>query len=168
MKALIFSDSHGKHEHLFSVLRKEKNVDAVLHLGDLEGGEEEIRREIEKHFPLAAFKAVPGNCDISTDKLPYFVYKIPGTNLRIFMTHGHRYHVSNGTELLETAARKENCSAAFYGHTHIAKEERRDGLLIYNPGSISLPRGEKRRPSYGIMTISDEGKEIEVQTVFLN
>ena len=36
MKVLIISDTHGKHENLKTVLKREKPVDLVVHLGDAE------------------------------------------------------------------------------------------------------------------------------------
>ena len=167
MKILVVSDSHGKHENLFRVFRKEKNYGAVLHLGDVEGGEEEIRRDLARVNPLAAFKAVPGNCDITAKREPFFVYVYEKTGLRIFMTHGHLYQVNRGTDLLLSAARRENCTMAFYGHTHRPAAETKDGVFLYNPGSIALPRGIERRPSYGILTIDGESGETDVRTVFI-
>ena len=38
-------------------------------------------------------------------------------------------------------AREENCGLAFFGHTHRMYLERVHGVLVCNPGSISLPRG---------------------------
>ncbi len=167
MKILVVSDSHGKHETLFRVFRKEKDYGAVLHLGDVEGGEEEIRRELARIHPLIAFKAVPGNCDNAATREQFYVYVYPKTGLRIFLTHGHLYHVNRGTELLLAAARRENCTMAFYGHTHRPAAETKDGVLLYNPGSIALPRGIERRRSYGILTIDDESGETDVRTVFI-
>lgn len=40
MKILIVSDSHGRNLHLNHVMEKEKDVDLMIHLGDLEGTED--------------------------------------------------------------------------------------------------------------------------------
>ena len=167
MKILIVSDTHGKHERLFSVLRKEKDFDALLHLGDLEGGESMVRRELDRICPLAAFKWVPGNCDFSTSSKPYSVYEVPGSGHRILMTHGHRYHVGAGTDLLLYAAKQEHCGMAFFGHTHQPFQEEKDGILLYNPGSISSPRGGNRQPSYGVLTIPEEGGKATIETRYV-
>ena len=42
MKILIVSDTHGKHKNLKEILSREKEIDLMIHLGDVEGGEEEI------------------------------------------------------------------------------------------------------------------------------
>ena len=40
MKILIVSDTHGQEKNLEEVLKKEEPIDALIHLGDLEGGED--------------------------------------------------------------------------------------------------------------------------------
>ncbi len=42
MKILIVSDTHGKHKNLKEILSRVKDIDLMIHLGDVEGGEEEI------------------------------------------------------------------------------------------------------------------------------
>ena len=59
----------------------------------------------------------------------------------IYLTHGHREHVHGGCGMVAARAREEGCALAFFGHTHRVQIERRDGVLVCNPGSISLPRG---------------------------
>ena len=43
MKILIVSDTHRHDENLEIVLEKEKNIDELIHLGDVEGSEDYIR-----------------------------------------------------------------------------------------------------------------------------
>ena len=42
MRILIVSDTHGKHKNLKEILTRVKDIDLMIHLGDVEGGEEEI------------------------------------------------------------------------------------------------------------------------------
>ena len=42
MKALIVSDTHGSHRNLERVIEKEQPLDLLIHLGDVEGGEDYI------------------------------------------------------------------------------------------------------------------------------
>ena len=42
MKILIVSDSHGRDRYLEQVIEREKPIDMLLHLGDLEGSEDYI------------------------------------------------------------------------------------------------------------------------------
>ncbi|MBQ3583637.1 MAG: metallophosphoesterase family protein, partial [Lachnospiraceae bacterium] len=43
MKILIISDTHRHEENLERVLEKERNIDLLIHLGDIEGAEDYIR-----------------------------------------------------------------------------------------------------------------------------
>ena len=44
-----------------------------------------------------------------------------------------------------------------YGHTHKPSITREDDLITLNPGSLSYPRQEGRRPSYMLMEIDQNG-----------
>ena len=43
MKILIVSDTHRKEDNFEKVLNIEKNIDMLIHLGDVEGSEDYIR-----------------------------------------------------------------------------------------------------------------------------
>lgn len=64
---------------------------------------------------------------------------------RIFLTHGHFYSVSVGTERLIDEAQDRGVQIAMFGHTHKPYLERRGDLTVLNPGSLSFPRQEGRR-----------------------
>ena len=49
------------------------------------------------------------------------------------------------------------CDIAMYGHTHRPFLEERGGITILNPGSLSYPRQEGRKPSYMIMYMEEDG-----------
>ena len=49
------------------------------------------------------------------------------------------------------------CQVVLFGHTHRPVEENRRGILLLNPGSLSYPRQEGRRPSYAVMELQ-QGK----------
>ena len=65
MKILIVSDTHGQEKNLEEVLEKESPIDALIHLGDLEGGEDFISTHVKCPVYL-----VSGNNDFfsQTDK----------------------------------------------------------------------------------------------------
>ena len=75
---------------------------------------------------------------------------------RLFCSHGHRYGVKSGTEMLRSIARDNNCDAALYGHTHERYIACEDGIDIMNPGSCSCPR-DGNKPSYGYIDITENG-----------
>lgn len=74
------------------------------------------------------------------------------------MTHGHFYSVSVGTERLADEARDRKVQIAMFGHTHKPCLDIRSNLTILNPGSLSFPRQDGRKPSYMIMELDGEGK----------
>lgn len=53
-----------------------------------------------------------------------------------------------------------------FGHTHKPYLETKDGVTILNPGSLSYPRQEGRRPSYMIMDIDEAGEAITPRSIF--
>ena len=62
MKVLIVSDTHGREDNLEKVLEKESPIDAMVHLGDVEGSEDYIRILTD-----APVYMVAGNNDFYTD-----------------------------------------------------------------------------------------------------
>ena len=77
---------------------------------------------------------------------------------KIFMTHGHRYGVSYDITRLKERARELECDVAFFGHTHRPVIDLDDDVIAVNPGSISYPRQENRRPSYILLDIDRYGE----------
>ena len=51
---------------------------------------------------------------------------------------------------MEKLAKENDARIVFYGHTHIAKVDQKDGIYFINPGSIAQPRGPLREGSYAI------------------
>lgn len=152
MKILIMSDSHGHDNNVVKAIQKEAPLDALLHLGDSQGSEQRIRQLAECQVHMVA-----GNCDYFTDLPTVSIVKFG--KYRIMLTHGHYHYVSVGTRDLLEAARENHCNIAIFGHTHRPVMDGTDGeVLILNPGSISLPRQEDRKPSYMVMEIDDKGE----------
>ncbi len=151
MKVLIISDSHGKDKWLDWVIGKEKGLDRIIHLGDLEGAEDYL----EEVAPCPV-EIISGNNDYFTEYPREKVVQISGH--RILLTHGHYYGVSFGRERLAEAARQQGCGMAMYGHTHCPEIDEVNGIRVINPGSISYPRQENRKPSYIIMEMDGSGR----------
>ena len=62
----------------------------------------------------------------------------------LFLTHGHVF----GPDRLPPL-RKGDILA--FGHTHIPLAQKADGIFLFNPGSVSLPKNGNP-PSYGIFS----------------
>lgn len=158
MKILLVSDTHGRDEHLEEVLKLEK-PDFLCHMGDLEGSEDHIR--VITKCPLAM---VSGNNDFWTDLNPEVTFELHG--FRIFMTHGHYYYAHSGNEQLKSAGRRNGADIVLFGHTHRPTLEWDKDIIVANPGSLTFPRQEKRRPSYMVLYL-EKGKVPKFETKFL-
>ena len=151
MRILVVSDTHGQRAELKEVISKTRPFDYLIHCGDTEGLEDEIAREAACPCTI-----VRGNNDFFTDLKEEEVVEIGGQ--RIFVTHGHTYGVSMGTEMLRDEARSRGCSIACYGHTHRPYLDMSEkGLTILNPGALAFPRQDGREPGYLLIDIDRFG-----------
>lgn len=150
MRVLIVSDTHGKHENLREILQAEPRFDKMIHLGDAEGCEDEIA--VMADCPL---EIVAGNNDffsmLEREK------EIWVGKYKVLITHGHYYYVSAGIEDIKKEARGRGMDIVMFGHTHRPLIDKNGSVIALNPGSISYPRQDGRRPSYMIMEIDDNG-----------
>lgn len=151
MKILIVSDTHRQNENLLNVLEEIKPIDVLVHLGDIEGSENTISMAAGCRLEMVA-----GNNDYFSD--------LPGEKIiqlgryRVMLTHGHRYYIGMGDEMLKNEARAKGVDIVMYGHTHRPKIEQTYDLTVLNPGSLSYPRQEGKKPSYIIMEIDAKGE----------
>lgn len=159
MKLLFISDIHGVPSTLEAALRQAENLspDRIVLLGDLlyHGPRNGVpsfydpERVVDILNGLAdRIVAVRGNCDAEVDQL---MFKFPmmsdyalldaGTET-FFLTHGHLFNenrlppIGIGTVFAQ-------------GHTHVPELKKLPcGLTLFNPGSVSLPKGDAAR-SFG-------------------
>ena len=135
MKILIVSDTHGRHSAFDKALKEAGKIDALVHLGDTEGGEDYI----EAVCGCPAY-VLAGNNDFFSDNLREMEV-VFGTK-KAFMTHGHYYYVSLGPERIIEEGKMRNADIVMFGHTHKPFLEMIDGMIVLNPGSLSYPRQE--------------------------
>ena len=143
MLILIFSDSHG-HTDAMLPLAAVRRADLLIHLGD---NQRDVRA-VARAMPDLSIISVPGNCDFSRDP-PVLTHSCE--NLTLLITHGHQHRVKSGLNGLASAARAAKAQIALFGHTHMPHHEDAGGLLLFNPGSIALPRAGPR--TYGLIEI---------------
>ena len=153
MKILVVSDTHRKDDILKLVLSEECPLDMLIHLGDAEGSEHFIPDWVN---PECRMEMVLGNNDFFSRLDREREIDIAGH--KAFITHGHYYGVSMGPEGLVDEAKSRGCDIAMYGHTHRPFLDVIDGVTVLNPGSLSYPRQEGRRPSYMIIHVDADGK----------
>ena len=150
MRVLVVSDTHRKND-LYIALVERLSPDMVVHCGDVEGSAYTIREAAHAECHIVA-----GNNDFF-DSLPEDDEFMIG-RYKAYLTHGHHYYISVGTEMLKDEAKARGFDIVFFGHTHRPLIERDENLLIINPGSISYPRQEGRKNSYVLMEVDEDGK----------
>ena len=155
MKVLIVSDTHRKNENYFKVL-KIHNPDMVIHCGDAEGSE-----YVLSEAAGCPVQIVLGNND-------FFSYLPRELDLKIgpfkvWVTHGHNYYVSMGNEVIKREAAARGVDIVMYGHTHKPVVDRKGKVIAVNPGSLSYPRQEGRRPSYIVMEVGEKDADFTIE-----
>ncbi len=148
MKILIVSDTHRNEDNLINALEKEKNVDLLIHCGDVEGAEDEI-----EHYAGCNTVFVAGNNDFFS-RLPREL-ELQLEEYQVWVTHGHNYYVNTNPEYIRKEARARRKDIVIYGHTHRPFIEKNQDLIVINPGSLTYPRQEGRRPSYAVLEIEN-------------
>lgn len=77
---------------------------------------------------------------------------------KVLITHGHYYYVSSGVEDIIRDAAGRGMDVVMFGHTHRPLIERMKGVIALNPGSLTYPRQEGKKPSYALMEIDKKGE----------
>lgn len=151
MRILIVSDTHRRNENFLQVIEMENPFDLVIHCGDVEGSEYVISQAAG-----CPVEFVQGNNDFFSD-LPREKELTIG-NYKVWVLHGHNYYVSMNYETIKNEALDRGVDIVMCGHTHRPVIETDGNLTIINPGSLSYPRQENRRPSYVIMELDEDDK----------
>ena len=150
MKILIVSDTHRRAGNLTGVLDMVGTPDMLIHCGDVEGSEDFIRS-----IAGCPVHMVAGNNDFFTDLKKEEEFYIG--DYKVWLTHGHNYYVSMGTEFIREEAKSRGVDIVMFGHTHRPYLEQ-GKVTVLNPGSLSYPRQEGRRPSYILMELDAKGQ----------
>ncbi len=158
MKFLIASDIHGSAFYMQKVLDAYKNegADKIVLLGDIfnHGPRNPLPQE---YNPMKVAEllngikekliVIKGNCDSQVDTLISefdFVENacIVSGDKSVFLSHGHVYN--------KDCLPKTKFDAVIYGHFHLCFIEREGGIVVANPGSVSLPK-ENTQNAYLIL-----------------
>ncbi len=163
MKILIVSDTHGSLKGLEAAIAAEGSLDWILHMGDVDRQE----NEIAKLAGSSRLACVRGNNDYYTQLSDELLLEIGG--YKIWMTHGHRYQVYSGTDMLKNVGIMKGADIVMYGHTHcpLIEIDEENKITVINPGSVSQPRQIGRQPSYIVMVI-EEGKTPTYEIKYLD
>lgn len=148
MRILVTSDSHRNTPALKRAVNAAKPFDAFIFLGDGANDYDEVTMSLAGIHTYA----VRGNNDYDSMLTQTAAVEIGGH--RFLLTHGHRYGLWNGFDDIAASAELNNCAVALFGHTHCRHFSEENGVYLFNPGSVSLPR-DGQPPSYGIITIEN-------------
>ncbi len=152
MRILVISDTHGRDTLLGRVLSEiGGEPDMLVHCGDIEGHEAFYRKAVR-----CPVRMVSGNNDYFSN-MPREIQFEAGPH-RVLLTHGHSYRVSLGLDYLVDEALARGVDVVMFGHTHRPLIEDFGGLMLINPGSLTYPRQENRRPSFIVMDTDENGK----------
>ena len=157
MKILIASDIHGSARFCSTLADRidEEAPDRILLLGDLlyhgprnalpDGYDPKTVARILNDLK-DRIVAVRGNCEAEVDQMVLefpcmadYTALVDDRGRMLFATHGHLWNPENLPYLAFG-------SAFLYGHTHKKQLERENaaGILLVNPGSVSIPKDGSR------------------------
>lgn len=159
MKILVISDTHNRINRVEMLLEalQDSNIGHIIHCGD---HLHDAKAIADKYHNLQVHM-VPGNCDAegyesNTSKL----IQIEG--IPIFITHGHKHNVKYDYEEILIDAVAYEAKIAIFGHTHSAYKEKKSGIVLLNPGSLSEPR-DTTMPSFALIDIENHQiKEVSI------
>lgn len=150
MRALVISDTHRYLDNAEKVIGRYKDINTVIHLGDLVEDVEKLKRK----FKEREFHYVAGNNDFCRN-VPYEKMVTIGGK-KILLTHGHRQRVNYNMLSISLWGREQGADVVIFGHIHQPVLDESMGIMLFNPGSISLPRST-HYPTYGILEVTESG-----------
>ncbi len=136
----VISDTHGLLRP--GALAALQGCDYIIHAGDI--GDPPI---LDKLAAIAPLTAVLGNIDHGA-----WANKIPTTN--VLEVGEISIYVLHNLQELDLKPEAAKFAAVVYGHSHVPKQEWKNGVLYFNPGSAG-PRRFRLPVSVGRLRIKD-------------
>ena len=124
----------------------------IIHAGDV--GSTEILDELARIAPLTAIR---GNVDPGTG-----AGKLPETE--VVELGGVSIYVLHDLSQLDLKPAAAGFQVVISGHSHVPKQETRDGVLYFNPGSAG-PRRFKLPVTVGRLIIERKNVRAEIVTI---
>jgi uncharacterized protein len=148
----VISDTHG-------LLRPEAvelllGSDHIIHGGDI--GSPEIIPALEKIAPVTAIR---GNVDAQAWARRF-------ADTEVVELEGLHIYVIHDANALDLNPRAAGFAAVISGHSHQPKQEMKDGVLYFNPGSAG-PRRFKLPVSVGRLVTADGKMSGEILEIVL-
>ncbi len=136
----VISDTHGLLRP--GALAALRGSDHIIHAGDI--GDPEILTKLAEIAPVTAIR---GNVDREA-----WARKIPATN--VLEVGGVSIYVVHNLRDLDLKPEAAEFAAVISGHSHVPKQETKNGVLYFNPGSAG-PRRFRLPVSIGRLKVKD-------------
>jgi len=129
-----------------------RGAEHIIHAGDV--GKPEILQQLGEIAPVTA---VRGNIDKGT-----WALKLPET--QVVELSGISIYVLHDLGTLDLKPQAAGFKVVISGHSHVPKQEMRDGVLYFNPGSAG-PRRFKLPITVGRIFIENGAVRGEIVTI---
>lgn len=180
MKLGFISDTHGGYEDTIEALEGLKDAEQICHIGDVlyHGPRNDLPKSYNPKELAELLKGrqdvvyVRGNCDADVDEM-VLAHDL-SLKTRVIEFDGYRFYLVHGYEETETEriqqAKEHGCQVVVSGHTHVKVLERKDGIIVLNPGSTTLPKDGSRSYAYyqnGEIILADLDQRKVIKKVLL-
>lgn len=152
MKIFVISDIHGSYKYLkqfMNIYDSEKERKLII-LGDIlyHGPRNPLPEEYNPQKVCELLNQyqdeilwIKGNCDGEVDEMVLDFNMVESgllliNNHRVYLTHGHKKNEKN--------MKLFNGDILLYGHLHVNFLKEENGVIIGNPGSLSLPKNNTK------------------------
>ena len=122
----VISDTHGLLRP--QAVRALAGSDYIIHAGDI--GDPRILDQLKQLAPLTAVRGNVDRGDWANQIQPTGIVELGGVSL----------YVLHSLAELDLKAEAAGFAAVIYGHSHVAKQEMKNGVLYFNPGSAGPRR----------------------------
>jgi putative phosphoesterase len=143
----VISDTHGLLRP--EVLAALRGSDYIIHAGDI--GDPAILKKLGEIAPVTAIR---GNVDREG-----WAKKIPATN--VLEVKGAAIYILHNLAELDLKPEAAGFGVVVYGHSHVAKQETKNGVLYFNPGSAG-PRRFRLPVTIGRLKVQGGGVSGEI------
>lgn len=132
-----------------------KGCDLIIHVGD--AVEMSVINELKK---IAETKAVCGNMDsaeIKKNMPDKLLLEVAGKKIGVMHGRGPGFNVMQ----LAGKVFKGKADIVIFGHSHVPCNEKKDGVLFFNPGSAT-DRACPHKCSFGMIEITGDDVKAEI------
>jgi putative phosphoesterase len=163
LKVVVVSDTHMPRmakKLPGRLVRELGDADRILHAGDWTS--EDVYEQLVRYAPV---DGVAGNNDgeALSSKFGYRK-RIQCEEVRIGLVHGHGKNARDTAEQQAAAAfAPDEVDIVIFGHSHTPVSRKQGRILLFNPGSPTDKRRQKRY-SFGVLEI--DGGEVRARHVF--